>query len=186
MVETIRAELITTEASSKGIIINGVNADFIQVRKQEPSKQKREKRWTPTENTEDDTYASSGTLICDDETDNSDVELLAICICREAGGSSEHIQKMVASVVMNRVASSVFPDTIYGVIMQPYQYNTMWIDGADWPSWATDEIRASCRNSALAVANGYRACPESVVYQAEFQQGSGIYEQIDDFYFCYE
>ena len=52
----------------------------------------------------------------------SDVTLLAATIEAEAGNQSYLGKQAVASVVMNRVKSSHFPNTIYGVITQKQQF----------------------------------------------------------------
>ena len=49
---------------------------------------------------------------------NSDLELLARCVYGEARGEPYNGQVAVAAVVLNRVRSSKFPNTIYGVIYQ--------------------------------------------------------------------
>ena len=49
---------------------------------------------------------------------NSDLYLLAKCIYAEARGESYTGQVAVGAVILNRVASSAFPNTIAGVIYQ--------------------------------------------------------------------
>ena len=53
---------------------------------------------------------------------NSDLYNLAKCIYAEARGEPYTGQVAVAAVILNRVASSKFPNTIYGVIYQPYAF----------------------------------------------------------------
>jgi len=53
---------------------------------------------------------------------NSDLSLLAKLIYAEARGESYTGQVAVGAVVLNRVKSSSFPNTISGVIYQPYAY----------------------------------------------------------------
>ena len=48
---------------------------------------------------------------------------LALAVYHEARGEPLIGQKAVAEVVMNRVASDRFPDTICGVVMQPKQFS---------------------------------------------------------------
>lgn len=114
-----------------------------------------------------------------------DLFYLAAAVCREAGGSSEEIQLLVANVIINRVDSSVYPNTIYGVLTQRKQYGTMWKHGISFPDWANQEIKDRCYSVAQRILGGERVCPKNVLYQAEFKQGSGIYKHIDKFYFCY-
>lgn len=49
---------------------------------------------------------------------NGDLDLLARCVYGEARGEPYNGQVAVAAVVLNRVRSSKFPNTIYGVIYQ--------------------------------------------------------------------
>ena len=53
---------------------------------------------------------------------NSDVKLLARLIYAEARGESYQGQVAVGAVVLNRVKSSSYPNTISGVIYQPYAF----------------------------------------------------------------
>lgn len=111
---------------------------------------------------------------------------LACVICQEVGGLDEYMKILVGNVVMNRVASPHFPDTIYGVITQKYQYGMMWKYGVHFPSWATQDIIDDCYAAADFLLSGKRICPSNVVYQAEFPQGSESYYYSDGVYFCCE
>lgn len=114
-----------------------------------------------------------------------DLFYLAAAVCREAGGESEEIQLLVANVIINRVNSPHYPDTIYGVLTQYKQYGTMWMYGVSFPDWADDNVKEQCYSVAQRILNGERYCPENVLFQAEFQQGSGVYKHIGVYYFCY-
>lgn len=115
-----------------------------------------------------------------------DLFYLAAAVCREAGGESEEIQLLVANVIINRVNSSLYPDTIYDVLTQYKQYGTMWKYGVSFPDWADEKVKEQCYSVAQRVLEGERFCPENVLFQAEFKQGSGVYKQFgDDYYFCY-
>lgn len=117
---------------------------------------------------------------------DDDLFYLAAAVCREAGGESEEIQLLVANVVMNRVNSSLYPDTIYEVLTQYKQYGTMWKYGVSFPDWADEKVKEQCYSVAQRILEGERYCPENVLFQAEFKQGSGVYKQFgDDYYFCY-
>ncbi len=56
---------------------------------------------------------------------NSDVTLLARLIYGEARGESYTGQIAVGAVVMNRLKSSAFPNTLSGVIYQPYAFTAV-------------------------------------------------------------
>lgn len=66
------------------------------------------------------TSSSSGTSYS-----NTDVTLLARLIYGEARGENFTGQVAVGAVVMNRVKSSSFPNTISGVIYQPYAFTAV-------------------------------------------------------------
>lgn len=59
---------------------------------------------------------------------SSDIYLLAKCIYAEARGEPYLGQVAVGAVVLNRVKSSAFPNSISGVIYQPYAFTAV-IDG---------------------------------------------------------
>jgi len=68
---------------------------------------------------------SSGTTSTSSSTSNSDLYLLAKCVHAEARGESYVGQVAVAAVILNRVESSQFPNTIAGVIYQPYAFTAV-------------------------------------------------------------
>lgn len=53
---------------------------------------------------------------------NSDLRLMSSIIYAEAGGESFKGKVAVGMVIMNRKRVSAFPNTIQGVIYQPYQF----------------------------------------------------------------
>ena len=124
-----------------------------------------------------------------EETKNytdDDLYYLAAAVCHEAGGESEEIQLLVANVIINRVNSSLYPNTIYEVLTQYMQYGTMWKYGISFPDWADQKVKDQCYSVAKRILQGERYCPENVLFQAEFEQGSGIYKYFDEgYYFCY-
>lgn len=89
------------------------------------------------------------------------------------------MKKSVGSVVLNRVEDSRFPDTISEVVFQSGQYSCTW-DGNYYrePSQETIDIARELLENGSAI-------DESVVWQAEFVQGVGIYDIIGNMYFCY-
>lgn len=56
---------------------------------------------------------------------SSDLNLLAKCVYAEARGEPYTGQVAVAAVVLNRVRSASFPNTIAGVIYQPYAFTAV-------------------------------------------------------------
>ena len=66
------------------------------------------------------------TLSTDDNSiSNNDLYLLAKCVHAEARGESYTGQVAVAAVILNRVKSSQFPNTIAGVIYQPWAFTAV-------------------------------------------------------------
>lgn len=117
-----------------------------------------------------------------------DTMLLAKLITCEMGCdwiSAEQKYK-VGSVVLNRVADSRFPDTIYDVIWQTGQYGCA-MSGALVKAEPSEEIVAIAKD---LVENGSRL-PADVVWQAEFHQGDGVFCEYYDAvlgtttYYCY-
>lgn len=108
-----------------------------------------------------------------------DLYILSHVITGEAEGCSRDMKLSVGSVVLNRVSDDRFPDTIAEVVFQPGQYACTW-DGNYYrePSQDTIEIAAELLEDGTAI-------DESVVWQAEFPQGVGIYDIIGNMYFCY-
>lgn len=106
-----------------------------------------------------------------------DFELLARVIEAEAGGESDYHKLCVGTVVMNRVASDKYPDTIEGVIYQPGQYQCVT------NSHINKEPSKSSYEAAESILDGRRMFRSSVVYQAEFIQGK-VVEKVGNTYFC--
>lgn len=59
------------------------------------------------------------------EQESNDLYLLAKCIHAEARGEPYIGKVAVGAVILNRVASPDFPDTIYGVIYQPWAFTAV-------------------------------------------------------------
>lgn len=59
------------------------------------------------------------------EQESNDLYLLAKCIHAEARGEPYVGQVAVGAVILNRVASPDFPNTIYGVVYQPWAFTAV-------------------------------------------------------------
>lgn len=120
--------------------------------------------------------------------DYTELEMLSKIIQAEAGSEwlSEEWKMAVGEVVLNRVASPEFPDTMLEVIEQPGQYYGK-------ASGYFASIRPSAQSVAAAkkLLEGERIlCDPSVVFQANFVLGSGVHTVLHDpqlgyTYLCY-
>lgn len=109
---------------------------------------------------------------------DEDLYVLSHIINAEAGDdhcTHEH-RIAVGSVVLNRVASDAFPDTIYDVVFQAGQYSPTW-NGAYEKEPSEDSVEVA----KMLLEEGSQI-PEDCVFQAEFPQGSGVYESFTTIY----
>lgn len=119
--------------------------------------------------------------------DFDELFLLAKIIHAEAGSPrlSDEWRMCVGEVVLNRVASPEFPDSIHDVIYEPGQYQE--VDTFDFAYVLTPS--ADCVDAAFRLLNGERLLEPWVVFQANFKQGGGVYAAYYDSelgytYFC--
>lgn len=89
-----------------------------------------------------------------DSSGASDLELLSTIIYCEAGNQPYEGQLAVGSVVMNRVASSSFPNSISGVIYQSGQFSP--VASGRFASALAAGLGSQCRSVAQEVLNGKR------------------------------
>ena len=130
--------------------------------------------------------AGCGTVETETEKPYSanDLYILSHIISAESGNCSDEMMIAVGSVVLNRVEDDRFPDTIEEVVFQPGQYSPTW-NGA----YFNDPTDEAVEVAEMLLTDGSQI-DESVVWQAEFVQGVGIYEVIESpwgskMYFCY-
>ena len=132
------------------------------------------------------TLAGAGSVETEAEKPYTDEDLyiLSHIISAEAGNCSEDMMLSVGSVVLNRVRDDRFPNTIEEVVFQQGQYSPTW-NGA----YYAEPTEAACEVAKTLLEEGPTIDP-SVVWQAEFPQGQGVYDTIDSpwgttMYFCY-
>ena len=106
-------------------------------------------------------------------------ELLAV-IYLEAANQSAEGQQAVAEVVLNRVISTDFPDTVHEVIHQdnPVQFSTAENIGIATPT----EAQEAALDAALY---GESILPTDVVFFSRKGENSRVYSTIGDHVFCY-
>jgi len=116
-----------------------------------------------------------------------DLYLLAKIIYAEAGSHwlSDDWKLSVGEVVLNRVSSPLFPDSIAEVVYQTGQYY-----GTDSPWFYELQPDRRCALLALRLLEGERVLKEEgVLFQANFPQGSAVHTALYDpvlgwTYFC--
>ena len=110
---------------------------------------------------------------------DEELDMLSHLIMGESGGESDTCQLYVGSVVLNRVNHEKFPNTIKEVIFQKGQYACTW-DG----NYDKEPTEKCIENARYLLENG-SVLPENVIFQANFKQGTGVYEYLEGLYFCY-
>lgn len=107
------------------------------------------------------------------------LELLAICVEAEAGNQPLDGKRMVVDVILNRVDDPAWPDTIEGVITEPYAFSSYW-DGGMARVWEPSE------ETYLAVRMELeeRSWPELYYFTAGGYGSYGTpWKQVGDHYF---
>lgn len=99
--------------------------------------------------------------------------LLANLIYCEAGGESYAGQLAVGSVVVNRVLSSVYPDTVVGVIYQSGQFSPV-ASGRLAAALAEGKATASCYQAADDAMQGNTNVGNCVYFRTPIEGLSGI------------
>lgn len=112
---------------------------------------------------------------------NKDVLNLARIIQAENGGHEDDEALLLTGVViLKRVKSKHYPDTIMGVISQSGQYST-YADGKFWNEPSKRSMRIAKKLLSTDIADDY---PDNLVFQAEFRQGKSVYKKLGYEYFC--
>lgn len=115
---------------------------------------------------------------------NSDVYLLAYAMSNEASASDYCDARLVGEVILNRVDSSEFPNSVIEVIEEPGQYYG-WPDSY-YHNYPRENI---IDDNYLKIAydlvnNGNRNAPSDVVFQAQFIQGP-VWKIVGVHYYCH-
>lgn len=128
----------------------------------EPPQELTETEIVQTEYQEPVAYGSYNDYITDYEH-----ILLANCVANEYGSDwvSVYDKACVVAVVMNRVNSDRWPNTIESVLVQPDQFTGYWACGYYW-----DKTTQSCKNAV----DYYFSHPDEFPYYTGFW-GDGTY-----------
>lgn len=130
---------------------------------------------------------------------DNDLNLMAYMLFDEAGDASNEEQQLVGCVILNRqkmggINQNMVNPTLTQVINEQGQYYRAIKMGYNLniSTISLDKITERCYNNARIVLEHRYECPDNVVYQATFKQGSGVYKSFyhdapyyNTTYFCY-
>lgn len=115
----------------------------------------------------------------DIQLDSDDWKLLAKVIWVEAQGESKEGQQAVAEVILNRLASDNFGDTVKSVVYAQGQFRSVpYLEDAQ-------PYQAQYEAIERAIYGPY-ILPEDVVYFATYNTNDNVWGQIGGHIFCYE
>jgi N-acetylmuramoyl-L-alanine amidase len=114
-------------------------------------------------------------------TTEDEIDLLARLLTAEQGYNADEMDYyMTGSVIINRIKSEKFPNSLYEVVFQSGQYQCV----------SNNHINREYDDVAWEVAEELleegTTIDERVTYQAEFEQGRGVYEKRGRTYYCYQ
>lgn len=110
-----------------------------------------------------------------------DVMNLARIIHAENGSHpNDEALVLTGVVVLKRVKSKDFPNTILGVVSQEGQYST-WSDGKFFCKPSKRSLEISRRLLTTDLADKH---PDNLVFQSMFPQGKSVYKELNHEYFC--
>ena len=116
---------------------------------------------------------------------------MAAAIYNEAGGDacSDETRMLVGYVILNRVKDPRFPDSIREVLEARNQYGEFYWTGVKFADRSSKPGEQNAVERAYEIAKRVLSepstIPETVVFQAEFEQGTGVYKYQDGIYFCH-
>lgn len=112
---------------------------------------------------------------------NDEFDMIAKVVYAESGNQEWEAQWMVACVILNRVESDSFPDTVKDVIFQdnPKQFCCAWDGGYD------KAMPGDATNEAVAYALEQERIPADILFFTSngYLKGTEPYEKVDDMYF---
>lgn len=108
-----------------------------------------------------------------------DLNVMAHLLAGECQPCSDYEQKLVGSVVLNRVNHEKFPNTIEEVVFQNGQYSCTR-DG----NYYREPTERNWANAKWLLENG-SILPEYVIFQSGEKQGKHVYLKTKHHYYCY-
>lgn len=128
----------------------------------------------------------------DSKISASDLRYMSAIIWAEAGNQCEAGQQAVGIVVMNRVASETYKDTVYDVINEPYQFSPVkngsfsralsrYDSGGDMPECVIDAAKYALKGNTTVNYNGQTYDLDGYLYFSRYVSGCRL--QIQDHMF---
>ena len=127
----------------------------------------------------------------DNKISESDLRYMSATIWAEAGNQCEAGQQAVGIVVMNRVASETYKDTVYDVINEPYQFSPIKngsfskalnrYDNGDMPECVINAAKYALKGNTTVNYNGHTYDLYGYLYFSRYVGGCRL--QIQDHMF---
>lgn len=127
----------------------------------------------------------------DNKIPASDLRYMSAIIWAEAGNQCEAGQQAVGIVVMNRVASEIYEDTVYTVINEPYQFSPVldgsflkalnYYDSEEMPESIINAAKYALRGNTTITYNGQVYDLEGYLYFSRYISGCRL--QIEEHMF---
>ena len=141
--------------------------------------------YEPAEPTTDHTEVTE-TAECIPEVNEEDVELLAMVIYQEVGSDSvcDDCRRRVADIVLNRVNSDLYPDTIEEVLTQYSQYGNYYYTGVKWSYNASNPNETHAVERARRIAREVLEGQHSELYGNNYLFQAGFVQGVEGFWCC--
>ncbi|MCD8083487.1 MAG: cell wall hydrolase [Clostridiales bacterium] len=111
---------------------------------------------------------------------DEDLTILAHVLAGECQSYPDEEQLYVGSVVLNRVTSSHYPNSIKEVVFQKHQYSCV-SDG----NYYREPTERNWANARQLLENG-SVLPSYVIYQSGGRQGRGVYLKTPYHFYCFD
>ncbi len=134
-----------------------------QQQQEQPQQQNQQEQQPQQQNqaeqqTEQDTPPEPSAVNVPNGFSQNDIQLMANAVYGEARGEPYEGQVAVAAVILNRVESPTFPNTVSGVIFEPRAFTAV----ADGQIWLTPNDRA--KEAVLDAINGMDPTGDAIYY----------------------
>ncbi|KUP07838.1 Spore cortex-lytic enzyme [Bacillus coahuilensis m2-6] len=126
--------------------------------KEQQKEQPKDQQNEQAENQEEDTSGKPTSVNTPSGFSQNDIQLMANAVYGEARGEPYEGQVAVAAVILNRVESQSFPNTVSGVIFEPGAFTAV----ADGQIWLTPNEKA--KEAVIDAMNGWDPSENALYY----------------------